>query len=48
MYQFLGAAGISKKRMGFKGFGNEHMIYPKPINAVQEEANRRVEVEVMK
>ncbi|HXP49758.1 MAG TPA: OmpA family protein [Bacteroidia bacterium] len=48
VYQFLEAAGISKKRMDFRGFGNEHMIYPKPINATQEEANRRVEVEIMK
>ena len=48
VFQFLEAAGISKKRMDYKGFGNEHMIFPKPANPTQEEANRRVEVEIMK
>lgn len=48
VYDFLAGAGIDRKRMGYKGFGNEHMIYPKPKTPQQEEANRRVEVEVMK
>ncbi|MGP8214023.1 MAG: OmpA family protein [Bacteroidia bacterium] len=48
VFDFLVAAGINKKRMGFKGYGNENMIFPNPVNAVQEEANRRVEIEVVK
>jgi len=48
VYSFLAAAGVDKKRMDFKGFGNEMMIYPHPVNDRQQEANRRVEVEVMK
>ncbi len=48
VYSFLASAGINKKRMDYKGFGNEKMIYPNPANSVQAEANRRVEVEIMK
>jgi outer membrane protein OmpA-like peptidoglycan-associated protein len=48
VYSFLAAAGVSKKRMDFKGYGNEKMIYPHPINERQAETNRRVEIEVVK
>ena len=48
VFQFLVSAGVNRKRMDFKGLGNEKMIYPQPANDVQAEANRRVEVEIMK
>jgi len=48
VYEFLAGSGINRRRMSYKGFGNEHMIYPKPKTPQQEEANRRVEVEIMK
>lgn len=45
---FLAASGIDPKRMRYKGFGNAHMIFPRPANDAQAEANRRVEIEVVK
>jgi len=45
---FLVTAGIDKKRMDYKGFGNEHMLFPNPANEAQAQANRRVEVEIIK
>jgi outer membrane protein OmpA-like peptidoglycan-associated protein len=48
IYNKLKESGISKDRMDFKGFGNAKMIYPTPINNRQAEANRRVEIEIVK
>lgn len=45
---FLVAAGISKKRLDFKGYGNSNMLYPNPANDTEAQANRRVEIEVVK
>ena len=48
IYRKLKDSGISKDRMDYKGFGNSKMIYPTPINNRQAEANRRVEIEIVK
>jgi len=48
IYKKLVESGVSKDRMSFKGFGNAKMIYPTPINNRQAEANRRVEIEIVK
>jgi outer membrane protein OmpA-like peptidoglycan-associated protein len=45
---FLGAAGISKKRLNYKGYGNSNMLYANPANDEEAKANRRVEIEVVK
>lgn len=48
IYDKLIESGVSKDRMSYKGFGNAKMIFPTPINNRQAEANRRVEVEIVK
>jgi outer membrane protein OmpA-like peptidoglycan-associated protein len=45
---FLVAAGVSKKRIDYKGYGNSRMLFPNPANDEQAQANRRVEIEVVK
>lgn len=44
VYNHLILAGIDKKRMDYKGFGNTEMIYENPVTDQQSEANRRVEI----
>ncbi|HXB12530.1 MAG TPA: OmpA family protein, partial [Bacteroidia bacterium] len=46
VFKFLGTFGISKSRMDYKGYGNKDMLFPNPINKEQEQANRRVEIEI--
>ncbi len=46
VFQFLGTFGISKSRMDYKGYGSKDMLFPNPINREQEQANRRVEIEI--
>jgi len=48
IYDKLMESGVSQDRMSYKGFGNAKMIYPTPINNRQAEANRRVEIEIVK
>jgi outer membrane protein OmpA-like peptidoglycan-associated protein len=48
VYDFLAVAKIEKKRMDYKGLGNENMLFPKPATPAQAEANRRVEIEIVK
>lgn len=45
---YLEESGIDKKRMEAVGFGNEFMLYPEPKFTWQEQANRRVEVKIIK
>ena len=42
--RFLKVNGINPDRMEAKGFGNTQMIFEKPKNLEEEEANRRVEI----
>lgn len=48
VYNHLVLAGIDKKRMKYKGYGNTQMIYEEPATDQQQEANRRVEIEIIK
>lgn len=45
--RFLKDNGIEGNRIEVKGFGNTQMLFPEPINADQEEANRRVEIKII-
>lgn len=44
---YLVEEGISEDRLEVRGAGNTEMIYPDPITDWQNEANRRVEIEVI-
>lgn len=44
--EYLIAAGIDGSRLSVRGAGNTEMIYPDPITEWQNEANRRIEIEV--
>ena len=46
--RYLVESGVSKNRMTAKGYGNEFMIYPEPKFDWQEQANRRVEIIIIK
>ncbi|HWY99260.1 MAG TPA: OmpA family protein [Bacteroidia bacterium] len=48
VYNYLVSKGIDTKRLQWRGFGNKQMVYPKPANEDEMEANRRVEVEIVK
>ena len=43
---YLVEAGIDQRRLSAKGAGNQEMIYPDPVTDWQNEANRRIEIEV--
>lgn len=44
---YLTDNGIDKKRLDIEGFGDEKMIYPDAKLASEEQANRRVEIEII-
>jgi len=44
--KYLGDRGISLKRMDWLGFGSRDMLYPNPQTIEEQQANRRVEIEV--
>lgn len=44
--KYLVESGIAGERLSARGAGNEEMLYPNPITDWQNEANRRVEIEV--
>ncbi|MGP8214024.1 MAG: OmpA family protein [Bacteroidia bacterium] len=48
VYNYLVDKGIEKNRLNWMGFGNKEMVYPAPANEEEMEANRRVEVEIVK
>jgi len=48
VYNFLISKGVDKNRMNWRGLGNKEMVYAKPSNEDEMEANRRVEVEIVK
>jgi len=48
VYNHLVNGGIDKSRVSYQSFGGTRPIYPIPeVNAVQAEANRRVEIEII-
>jgi outer membrane protein OmpA-like peptidoglycan-associated protein len=48
VYNYLINAGIDKSRVSYQSFGSKRPIYPIPEhNAVEAEANRRVEIEII-
>ena len=46
--RYLVDSGVNKNRLTAKGYGNEFMIYPEPKFDWQEQANRRVEIIIIK
>jgi outer membrane protein OmpA-like peptidoglycan-associated protein len=48
VYQFLTDNGIKLNRLHWKGYSNKGMVYPHPVSEEQMQANRRVEVEIVK
>lgn len=47
VYNYLIQKGIDKKRLSYKGFGNEKMLFPEPKNYEEETLNRRVEIFIL-
>lgn len=47
VYNYLHQAGISKKRMKFKGYGGTAPVYEKPKYSYEDQANRRVEIKIL-
>ncbi len=47
IYNLLLQKGIEKNRMTTEGFSNKLMLYPRPKNGYEEQANRRVEIKVI-
>lgn len=47
VYVYLIEKGVDKTRLEFKGYGNTEMVYPKPKNQYEEQANRRVEIKIV-
>lgn len=45
--EYLVEEGVAEGRLEVRGAGNREMIYPDPITDWQNEANRRVEIEVI-
>lgn len=48
VYEYLKTSGVNDSRMKVKGYGNSEMLFPEPVNKGQEEANRRVEIKILK
>jgi outer membrane protein OmpA-like peptidoglycan-associated protein len=47
VYLYLIEKGVDKGRLEWKGYGNTEMLYPKPKNQYEEQANRRVEIKIL-
>jgi|AntAceMinimDraft_17_1070374.scaffolds.fasta_scaffold01455_4 outer membrane protein OmpA-like peptidoglycan-associated protein len=47
VYNYLLQNGVGDERIKYKGFANNRMIYPSPVNERQAEMNRRVEIMVL-
>lgn len=47
-YKYLLENGIDKERVTFKGYGNTKMVFPNPTTPEQEDANRRVDIMIIK
>lgn len=48
VYDYLVSNGIKTYRLMWRGFGSKDMVYPNPVTEEQMQANRRVEVEIVK
>ncbi len=44
--KYLVEQGVAPDRLAIRGAGNDEMLYPNPVTDWQNEANRRVEIEV--
>lgn len=47
-YLYLIENGVNKDRITYIGLGNTQMIYPAPKTKTEEEANRRVEIKILR
>jgi outer membrane protein OmpA-like peptidoglycan-associated protein len=47
VFNYLKEKGIDEKRMSKIGYSDLYMLFPKPINEYEQEANRRVEIKVI-
>ncbi|GAA4450423.1 OmpA family protein [Rurimicrobium arvi] len=47
VYNFLLRKGIGEERMKTIGYGDQYMLFPKPANEFEQQANRRVEIKVV-
>jgi outer membrane protein OmpA-like peptidoglycan-associated protein len=47
IYDYLVKKGIPSSQVTYKGYGNKHMLYPKPKNQLQMTLNRRVEILIL-
>jgi len=47
-YLYLIENGVAKNRISYVGLGNTQMIFPSPRTSEEEEANRRVEILILK
>lgn len=45
---YVSSNGIEATRMEVQGYGNAEMLFPEPLNSGQMEANRRVEIRILK
>lgn len=45
---YLTERGVDESRLKVKGYGNSEMVFPEPLNNGQMEANRRVEIKILK
>lgn len=45
---YFRGSGINKDRMKIKGYGNTMPVYPNPKNEFEQQANRRVEIKILK
>ncbi len=48
VYNYLIERGIAEDRLSYNGYGNWEMRYPKATSAKETEANRRVEIRILK
>lgn len=46
--KYFVASGVNKDRITIKGYGNTKPIYPSPKTEYEQQANRRVEIEIIK
>jgi outer membrane protein OmpA-like peptidoglycan-associated protein len=46
--KYLIDSGVDRTRLSAKGYGNEFMVFPEPKFDWQEQANRRVEIRILK
>jgi len=48
VYEYLQKHGIEASRLSYKGFGGSNKLYPAEATDFEQEANRRVEIKIVK